>query len=48
MKDIYLIGGCDGADIEREMYKDAMLSLPKSAAVITLGCAKFRLLGVRE
>lgn len=46
--DIYLIGGCDGTDPEREMYKDAMLSLPKSAVVITLGCGKFRLLGARK
>lgn len=48
LKDIYVVGGCDGSDIEREMYKDAMLSLPKSAAVITQGCAKFRLLGARD
>lgn len=43
-----MIGGCDGTDPEREAYKDAMLSLPKSAVVITLGCAKFRLMGARK
>ena len=48
VKDIYLIGGCDGSDIERQIYKDAMLSLPKSSVVITLGCAKFRLTGAQE
>lgn len=48
VKDIYVIGGCDGTDPERAMLKDCMLSLPKTSVVLTMGCSKFRLLGVRE
>ncbi len=45
LKDIYLIGGCDNSDPERDIYSTILRGLPKSAAIITLGCGKFKLFG---
>jgi hydroxylamine reductase len=48
VKKIYVVGGCDNLDPERDFYRQIALSLPKDAIVLTLGCGKFRLLGLKE
>lgn len=48
VKEIFVIGGCDGFDVERTTYRDTMLNLPKTSVVITMGCAKYKLLGTRK
>ena len=40
-----LIGGCDGSESERSYYTRLATSLPDSSVILTLGCAKFRVLG---
>jgi len=42
---IFLIGGCDGSEGSRRYYQRVADKLPPTAMVLTLGCAKFRLLG---
>lgn len=39
-----LIGGCDGTEPERAYYTRLATALPDSAVILTLGCAKFKLL----
>lgn len=48
IKEIYLVGGCDNLDPERDFYRQITTSLPQEAIILTLGCGKFRLLGLRE
>jgi hydroxylamine reductase len=45
---ICLIGGCDGSEGERSAYTDLAMALPDTALILTLGCAKFRLLGKKD
>ncbi|MBI4740371.1 MAG: hydroxylamine reductase [Betaproteobacteria bacterium] len=40
-----LIGGCDGPTSGRDYFSRLAVALPKSWAVLTLGCGKFRVLG---
>mmetsp|Transcript_40464 Transcript_40464/g.96170 ORF Transcript_40464/g.96170 Transcript_40464/m.96170 type:complete len:442 (+) Transcript_40464:1016-2341(+) len=42
---IFLIGGCDGSEGTRSYYQKVAKNMPQSTAILTLGCAKFRLLG---
>lgn len=48
LKRIVLIGGCDGNESERSYYTKLATSLPDSAAILTLGCNKFRVIGKKE
>jgi len=45
LKHIFLIGGCDGSEGARRYYARVADKLPSSSVILTLGCAKFRLLG---
>lgn len=45
---IVLIGGCDGSEIDRSYYTRLATNLPQSAAILTLGCAKYRILGKKD
>lgn len=38
----FLVGGCDGFEGERSYYTELVKNLPKTAVVLTLGCAKYR------
>jgi hydroxylamine reductase len=38
----FLVGGCDGAAPGRDYYTEFARSVPESAAILTLGCAKYR------
>jgi hypothetical protein len=42
------VGGCDNLDPERDFYKQIALSLPDTTVILTLGCGKFRLMGIKE
>ena len=39
-----LIGGCDGSEPERAYYTRLATNLPDSSVILTLGCAKFKIL----
>jgi hydroxylamine reductase len=39
---VFLIGGCDGSEGERNYYKELALATPDSSLILTLGCAKYR------
>jgi len=43
IKQIYLIGGCDGAEANRTYFRDIAIGLPRDAVVLTLGCGKYRM-----
>lgn len=45
LKHVFLIGGCDGSEANRRYYERLSAMLPKNAMVLTLGCAKYRLVG---
>jgi hydroxylamine reductase len=45
LKHLFLIGGCDGSEGSRRHYAQVASLLPPSSLILTLGCAKFRLLG---
>lgn len=45
LKNIFVIGGCDGAEGERSYFTQLGQQLPQDALAITLGCGKFRLNG---
>mmetsp|Transcript_31589 Transcript_31589/g.81723 ORF Transcript_31589/g.81723 Transcript_31589/m.81723 type:complete len:646 (+) Transcript_31589:186-2123(+) len=45
LEHIFLIGGCDGSEGSRRYYKNVAQKMPETSAILTLGCAKFRLLG---
>ena len=43
IKQIYLIGGCDGAEANRTYFRDIAVGLPRDSVVMTIGCGKYRL-----
>lgn len=43
-----MVGGCDNIDPERDFYRQFVLSLPKDNIVLTLGCGKYRILGLKD
>jgi len=45
---LVLIGGCDGSESERSYYTRLATSLPDTAAILTLGCGKYRVLGKKD
>jgi hydroxylamine reductase len=42
VKNLFLIGGCDGARPGRNYFHDLALATPRDSLVLTLGCGKFR------
>lgn len=42
VKNMFLIGGCDGARPGRNYFHDLAVATPKDSLVLTLGCGKFR------
>lgn len=42
VKDIFLIGGCDGARPGRNYFHDLAMAAPQDSLILTLGCGKFR------
>lgn len=45
LKNIFVIGGCDGAEGERNYFTQLGEQLPQDAIALTLGCGKFRING---
>lgn len=45
VKNLFLIGGCDGARPGRNYFHDLAVATPKDSLVLTLGCGKFRFNG---
>lgn len=45
LKNIFLIGGCDGAEGERNYFTQLGQQLPQDSLALTLGCGKFRING---
>jgi len=43
IKHFFVIGGCDGAEGERNYFTEVGKALPQDTAVLTLGCGKFRI-----
>jgi len=41
---IFVIGGCDGSEWDRSYYTDLAELTPKDSLILTLGCAKYRLI----
>ena len=41
VKQLYLIGGCDGAEANRTYFRDIALGLPRDSVVLTLGCGTY-------
>jgi len=42
IKNLFLIGGCDGARPGRNYFHDLAMATPSDSLVLTLGCGKFR------
>lgn len=42
VKNLFLVGGCDGARPGRNYFHDLATATPKDSLVLTLGCGKFR------
>lgn len=42
VKNLFLIGGCDGARPGRNYFHDLAMATPQDSLVLTLGCGKFR------
>ena len=42
VKNLFLIGGCDGARPGRNYFHDLAVATPQDSLVLTLGCGKFR------
>ena len=42
LKHVFVIGGCDGNEGERNYYRDLALGSPQSSLILTLGCGKYR------
>ena len=42
VKNIFLIGGCDGARPGRNYFHDLAMATPSDSLILTLGCGKFR------
>jgi hydroxylamine reductase len=45
LKNIFVIGGCDGAEGERNYFTQLGEQLPQDAIALTLGCGKYRING---
>lgn len=45
LKNIFVIGGCDGSEGERNYFTQLGQELPRDALALTLGCGKFRING---
>jgi hydroxylamine reductase len=48
LKRFVLIGGCDGSEMDRSYYTRLATHLPDESVILTLGCAKFRVIGKKE
>ncbi|QNT71206.1 hydroxylamine reductase [Defluviicoccus vanus] len=46
IKRFVLIGGCDGAEMGRNYYTELAEAMPKDWVILTLGCGKFRVVGL--
>eukprot|EP01084_Bolivina_argentea_P162282 282431_1 len=46
LKDIFIIGGCDGTEKSRSYFGDLASITPNDSIILTLGCGKFRLHGL--
>lgn len=42
IKHFFLIGGCDGAEAERNYFRDLAMATPKDTMILTLACGKYR------
>lgn len=42
IRHFFLVGGCDGAKLERNYYADFVAQVPQDCVVLTLACGKFR------
>lgn len=42
IKNFLLVGGCDGADGERNYFRDVALGAPQDSVILTLACGKYR------
>lgn len=42
LKHIFVIGGCDGNEGERNYYRDLALGSPDTSMILTMGCGKYR------
>ena len=42
LKQIFLVGGCDGARTGRNYYTEFVKQTPKDTAILTLACGKYR------
>ena len=42
VKNLFLIGGCDGARPGRNYFHDLAMATPQDSLILTLGCGKFR------
>lgn len=42
LKNIFLIGGCDGFEPQRKYFTDMAVATPNESLILTMGCAKFR------
>ncbi|MDG2002929.1 MAG: hydroxylamine reductase [Novosphingobium sp.] len=42
IKNLFLIGGCDGARPGRNYFHDLAMATPQDSLILTLGCGKFR------
>jgi hydroxylamine reductase len=40
---LFVIGGCDGAEIGRNYYSDFAYNAPQDSVILTLGCGKYRI-----
>ena len=45
VKNLFLIGGCDGARPGRNYFHDLAMATPRDSLILTLGCGKFRFNG---
>jgi hydroxylamine reductase len=43
LKNIFVIGGCDGTESARSYFGDLAKAAPQDSLILTLGCGKFRL-----
>jgi len=43
VKHVYLIGGCDGAEMGRNYFTKCAQQAPESSLILTLGCGKYRI-----
>lgn len=42
VKNLFLIGGCDGGKIGRNYFHDLAMATPQDSLILTLGCGKYR------